>query len=324
MIHLFRRCVAFILLPALASGCAIGFDSTLFVTKSNVGLDVDTKPPTAELSIARREVVVAPAFVDGQTPPVLAGFKTGNRMLFGFDVSSIFAGGDAAWTLTEKQPQANSTAALCLPTEPKGDLRLGPLPLGQVTLPREDEIRPFVFGTDTTFGLKAAWSGMTAQFPDSLKIGFNRKEMALAPVFGRAVQGDAACPYRVQMPAFLATIEVGVDAQTPQSAEAAYRQSFATGKAATALAGEEQVKRILLSRLESAYAKGTYNPDGNSACILNWASAADKSLDSAKAGEINDWLASRGVPGQLPLFLYAQQYEAERALFISEKSITCP
>ena len=57
------------------SGCAVGYNSTLFYTQSNIGLDAETKPPTAEISIARREGVIEPGFEGGQTPPVIAGFK---------------------------------------------------------------------------------------------------------------------------------------------------------------------------------------------------------------------------------------------------------
>ena len=55
-------------LAAVLPGC-VGYNSTLFMTKSNVGLDMDSKPPTFEVSLARREGVIAPTFEGGQTPP---------------------------------------------------------------------------------------------------------------------------------------------------------------------------------------------------------------------------------------------------------------
>ena len=317
------RIVSPIAVAGLLTGCAIGFDHALFVTKSNIGLDVDTKPPTAELSIARREVVIAPAFERGQTPPVLAGFSTGNRMLFGFDVSSIFAGGDAAWTLTQEGKGQDHSAQLCLARKPEGTPHVGPIPLGHYPLPSKGEIRPFIFGTDTSFGLKAAWSGMTAQFPDSLKIGFNRKEIALAPVYGQET-GDAKCPYKVEMPAFLATIEIDANANSPQSSGSRYRQSFATGKAATALAGNPDVKKILLSRLENAYKQVSYAHNNDSDCILNWLTEGDHAQGVTKVSEINEWLAENNLTVRMPLFLYDDQFKDEWSRFIKEKSITCP
>lgn len=74
-----RRQLALRLLPPLALaafgvGC-VGHNHTLFVTKSNAGLDFETTPPTTEITIARKEFVIAPAFEDGATPPVMASFQ---------------------------------------------------------------------------------------------------------------------------------------------------------------------------------------------------------------------------------------------------------
>ena len=49
-------------------GCSALEEHVLFMTKTNVGIDVDSKPPTAEISIARREAVLEPTFEGGQTP----------------------------------------------------------------------------------------------------------------------------------------------------------------------------------------------------------------------------------------------------------------
>lgn len=264
----FRICF-FLILAGLLGGCAIGFDHTLFVTKSNVGIDIDTKPPTAEISVARRELVIAPTFEGGQTPPVLAGFRTDNRLLFGFDVSSVFAGGDAAMTLSKPGIGSDHMSKLCLKSKPEGKPHLGPIPLGTYPLPTSGEIRPFVFGTDTTFGLKIAWSGLTAQFPDSLKMGFSRKELALVPVFGRD-DPDKNCSYSVEMPAFLASIEIPSKFTTPQSSETAYQQSFSTGSAAVQLAGIPYVKHLLLSRLDRSSETASFGPDHISDCIQQW------------------------------------------------------
>jgi len=88
--------VGFFGLALYLQGCVIGYNSTLFVTQSNVGLDVETKPPIFEMSIARREGVIAPAFEGGQTPPVMASFRTGSNafMRFFFGVKSTFTGGE--------------------------------------------------------------------------------------------------------------------------------------------------------------------------------------------------------------------------------------
>lgn len=315
------RIWVFIVLLNLLGGCAVGFDHTLFITKSNVGVDIDTKPPTAEISIARRELVIAPAFEGGQTPPVLAGFRTANRMLFGFDVSSVFAGGDAAYVLTQPG-DGEPISMLCLSAKPVGKLQLGPIPLGTYPLPTTGEIKPFVFGTDTSFGLKVAWSGMTAQFPDSLKIGFNRKEFALAPVFEKE-NNDISCPYFVGMPPFLASIEIATDAASPQSFAANYRQSFSTGSAAVELAKKEEIKKLLLSRMDRAPEPGIFIKNKNTQCIQQWLDA-DVTQETVRAKEINDWLMAKGHPDRsLPFFINGESFADERAQFIKDKEINC-
>ena len=46
----------------ILSGCAS--DRALIGTKTNVGIDIDTKPPTADISIGRKEFAILPTFGD--------------------------------------------------------------------------------------------------------------------------------------------------------------------------------------------------------------------------------------------------------------------
>ena len=143
-------------------GCAVGYNSTLFYTQSNIGLDAETKPPTAEISIARREGVIEPGFEGGQTPTVVASFRSNADPLsrFFFGVQSTFAGGDAAAALAAGQggPEFTGSSAICLSQKPRPKL------FGLATIPEKGDVMPFAFGTDTVFGLKVSWSGTTAQF----------------------------------------------------------------------------------------------------------------------------------------------------------------
>lgn len=326
----FLRILIFSILFGFLGGCAIGFDHTLFMTKSNVGLDIDTKSPTAEISVARRELVIAPAFEGGQTPAVHASFSTANRKLFGFNVSSVFAGGDAAATLSEKIPYKESDSELCLSERPVGRPHLlGLIPLGTYELSKPSEINPFIFGTDTTFGIKVAWSGMTAQFPDSLKIGFNRKELAIAPVSLREGGGvgkkcaEENKKFSAEMPAFLATIQVASEFASPASQDANYRQSFSTGVAATKLAQDPYVKQLILSRLDRAPdpEKGTYGPDENSKCIQDWLTA-DVTKQAERVEEINTWWKDKKhTDKSWPLLIDAKENATERAQLIKDKKI---
>ena len=139
------------------SGCGVGYNYALFMTKSNVGIDIDSRPPTAELSISRREGVIEPGFENGQTLPVAATFKAKNTTLtsFFFGVNSMFSGGRAASILAScvQKPSAGEDCKeadggeLTLSKRPEGESFLG----YRQQIPEAGTIRPFVFGTDTTF-----------------------------------------------------------------------------------------------------------------------------------------------------------------------------
>jgi len=237
----------------LLHGCAVGYNYTLFMTKSNFGVDIDSRPPTAEVSLARREVVIEPTFEEGKTLPVFAAFKARNSVAtsFLFGVDSMFAGGAAAAVLTDgtlKEANAckdkGGAGILCLSEEPKGetleDMLPCPFNCSETKIPSAGKMKPFVFATDTTFGLKVAWSGTAGQFPDSIKLGFNRKEFAFAPIFGKQEKDGA---FLVGMPPFLAGVDqsVMVGWSAPLTHDVDHVQFFATGAAAVNLARDKNI-----------------------------------------------------------------------------------
>jgi len=258
------------------SGCVVGYNSTLFYTQSNIGVDAETKPPTAEISIARREGVIEPGFEAGQTAPVMAGFQSHNNPLsrFFFGVQSTFAGGDAAVALSQgpfgaqiddAPPHRDSngvyipgSSGLCLSQAPE------PPALSFASIPKKGEVMPFIFGTDSMLGLKVGWTGTAGPLPDSLKLGFNRKEAAWAPLFGTD-QTSCTIPgtttkgsYVVWMPSFLATLDANGNAGQPSETGIDWVQYFATGTSATTLANRNDVRSIMLKQIFPA-ASATYN-----------------------------------------------------------------
>src|SRR5271154_7636493 len=53
------------LVPILA-GCAVGYNTTVFSTKSNFGVNIESTPkPTAEISLSRLEGAITPALEGG-------------------------------------------------------------------------------------------------------------------------------------------------------------------------------------------------------------------------------------------------------------------
>lgn len=80
------------------SGCSV-FDGLIFVTKSSIGLDMDSIPPATDLSVDRQEGVLSPTFEGGQTPPIMGSFKSSTNpflRFFGMGIATTYATGDAA------------------------------------------------------------------------------------------------------------------------------------------------------------------------------------------------------------------------------------
>ena len=90
--------IAAVFLPLLAS-CGIGKDSILFMTKTSLGIDVDSKPPTLDISYTRKEGTLSPVF-DDEVLPQMASFAT-NSGLVNAAVGQSFATGNAAVLLAK-------------------------------------------------------------------------------------------------------------------------------------------------------------------------------------------------------------------------------
>ncbi len=92
---------AWIGVVVLLQGC-VGHDSVLFVTRSNLGVDMDTAPARTEVSIDRSEFIIAPTFEEGKTIPASASFKSkGNPFYnFAFGADHTYALGAASVMLT--------------------------------------------------------------------------------------------------------------------------------------------------------------------------------------------------------------------------------
>lgn len=264
--------VGLIVIMANLGGCGIGYNRVLFGTKTNVGFEVDTKPPVIQLNIGRTEGVIAPQFENGKKLPVLASFRFQNSGSFSPFVGSAFATGDAALTLAalydDDTPYKKEwLSRLKLVREIDSSLKLDYKP----TIPdnaamlfadkgpdgeyfQQTDVRPVFFGTDTSLGLKIGWSGAGA-FPDSAKLGFNRKELAWIPVSMSSKESSSGkTTYFVKTSSLLATIDSGISQPTlvdgAPKTDIQYVQYFATGDAATLLALQQDVRKAMIIRLD--------------------------------------------------------------------------
>ncbi|MDY7108598.1 MAG: hypothetical protein SYC29_08165 [Planctomycetota bacterium] len=339
--------LALILLP----GCVVGYNSVLFATKSNAGFDFDAAPPTAELAISRVEGVIEPTFEGGRTLPVMASFKTEGEGLFAGGVGQTFTTGDAAVVMAtlygDEFPHAGPgldweehvahrfDSALVLDNKPKIKLR-------DVDFARND-VKPVFFGTSTSLGLKVSWSGIRGPNPDSLHLGYKRKELAWAPISMevatngaggtemRADEGGADAieaepvesqdtTYHMRVPSLLATIDASGDVRTPQQARFDWLQYFATGRSATALALRREVRLAMLRRLDPAATfdeiEGTYGPDESSAIIKEWLDNDDEARSRRAA--LRDWIEANaprqeGVAPDITTWRLADEYAESRS-----------
>jgi hypothetical protein len=296
------------LLGIMVSSCS--GDRVLMATKTNVGLDIDTKPPTAELTIARRELAIQPTFPEmmgnnivdstdskkivtkGITEteintkstdskenalPLLGSFGLQGNFL-NPRITGQFAGGDAALYLTQGSNNPVDSS-LCLknpPEDPRGWLLKAWHFLTGTTLGKyQKEARLFYFATDTAYGLKVAWSGTSGPYPDSLKLGYNRKEYASAPIFVDYGCSGGQAGWNIKLPSFYASIDnsSGLDKEANASDNSSelekevdsvsniwksspkHIQFIATGKAASAFAKRESVRQIVFENMAPDAAK---------------------------------------------------------------------
>jgi hypothetical protein len=271
MVALYRLFVL-LSIPLLLQGCGIGYNSALFFTRTNMGVDIDTKPPVAEISVSRQEGVIEPAFgtleeetgAEEKTLPVLSSFKSRTNF-FGrifVGVGSSFATGKAAATMAEfynctgdefdkckNRELESSYKGLILKKTPKrkrsilNPLRWFGKKEANIDFLEAGYARPLFFGTHSTLGLKIEWSGETGQYPSALKFGYNRKQFAWAPITLSQIKNSENI--KLDIPSVLATL----DGQTAETNYYEYLQYFATGQAATNLALHKRVRKALINEI---------------------------------------------------------------------------
>jgi hypothetical protein len=206
------RLLALSLFGLALAGCA-SKDHVLFVTKTSIGVDFDTKPATASLAYDRVEGYLAPRYANGEIPPVIASVKSDGKV-FNPEVKQVYATGEAAVIATGGRPRGQSRPL-------KGDREM------------------MFFGTTTTTGIKL---GFTTGLPDSFVFGFKRKEYSHIPLASGAGSGKE--PHDVYA-SVLASIDTAanVDAEGRKTETSLTNaQFFATGAAARNLAATPQIR----------------------------------------------------------------------------------
>ena len=276
-------------LTALALGGCNRASDTVFFTVTNAGLNFETTPPTVEIAVSRREGVIQPEFEGGLHLPVVATMIN-SLGVGGGSVAATFIGGAAAEIAAsekkvedERDLRSRNLGVICVSKTPS---QFG----SDNLMPGAGDTRPFIFGTSTTIGLTVGWSGMTASAPDSLRFGYNRKELAIASAF----MADG-CPEDIKsyfpegmeksisMPSFIATIDGGFSAAQPTGTRLNVNQTFATGSAARLIANDPGVRTAVRNGIAAATALSTANTARQAATAREAAANADLKALEAEA-----------------------------------------
>ena len=289
--------IAVLFIASAVNSCAPGYNSVLFSTKSNIGIDLDSEPPTLEVAISRNEGVVEPVFEGGQTLPVMSSFSasTGTFKNFFFGVGATFSTGEAAYVMSYLYSDQDFPRNEKVPYERVTLTREPQLPLG-LTYLKPGEVRPLSFGTETVLGLKIAWSGRTAQYPSAVKLGFNRKEVAWVPVALGPKEGNAS-QFTADIPALLATIDNDVKVEGLEAA-LKHLQYFATGSAATNLANRRAVREAMLKRTDPENISAFENVARTDSSLELQALLINAELHNEKDAQIANikgWMAKNGL-----------------------------
>jgi hypothetical protein len=170
-----------------------------------------------------------------------------------------------------------------------------------------------------------SWTGTTAPLPNSVKLGYNRKEFAVTPVFGSDAPlftypgTTTVCPYTVMMPSFIATLQTEVQGGLPTSSGFGWLQYIATGKAATAMGNRDDVRQVYMKRLDPVVsAKCEYDTnDPVVPCLSKWLD----NKDNAKI--LQDWWEGKGHDKEedATLEISKKIYRKDRDEFVKKENI---
>jgi|GEM_PF-2101603 len=222
-------------------GCSTGNDSIVFVTKTSVAVDVDTNPATFDVGYGRYEGSIAPVVKDGQVLPLLSSVSSDGGIssgVFGTGVSQNFGVGNAAVIMSQYLGVADNPAENS--REKFSDIMKGPANVkGTVNTGRR-----YFFGTKTTLGFTTGFAAERGYSPDSISLGYKRKEFAYVPIR----ENGTANAKTLSIPSMLATAGTSTSAGINQSGFAV-NQFYATGKAANYLAAHPVIRNAVISKI---------------------------------------------------------------------------
>ncbi len=214
---------------AIAAGCTTTKDTAVFVTKTSLGIEVDSKPPAFNAGYDRVEGFYGPRFASGGLPQVAGGIQTDNG-LFNRKVRQVYATGPAA-TIVVTPGNSNVTWNKSL----------------------SGKKEPMFFGTATSLGIRLGWSAEPVAITDAL-FGYKRKEVSIIPLAQPASASNGVEAF--EYPPVIASLDNGLTASDKfGDTKLTVAQYFATGEAAVALAKTRVMKGIFEDLAKSSLAQ---------------------------------------------------------------------
>jgi len=202
------------------AGCATERDSAVFVTRTSLGLDVDSAPGSAALGYNRVEGYLGPRYDSGTIPAVAGSFHTDGG-LFDRKVRQVYATGKAA---------RNATAYDTLHPDEEAEHFVG-------------DRKAMFFGTGTVIGINVGFGGTSAE---SFSFGFKRKEVSVIPVSTTVTstvgEGGSTTLVVNSFPSVFARLDNSTDVNVAMKSDLGISQFFATGVAAQRLANNRDVQ----------------------------------------------------------------------------------
>lgn len=212
-----RRSLATILLGFLITSCT-DVNRAIFVTSTDIGMNVDKSTLSANIGYDRTESFIGPAYPEEGTAPAAFAHMRSNLELFSPKVSQTYATGDAAVLVTRSDEKA------------KEEFDYKPVLHGNR--------RSMFFGTSTTVGAKIGF-GVTDALPESLVFGYKRKELSVIPFrqdSPKEQQEDKYTPV-------LASVDLDLKSGTMPEVGLGIVQFAATGEAAVNLAQKDEIRQ---------------------------------------------------------------------------------
>lgn len=227
---------ALMVLALMLGACASPRENAIFVTKTSLSVfDAETVPAGVSVAYDRVEGYAGPRFENGKVFPVVGVIETEGQGIFR-EIRQMYATGRAAELLTAGGT-VNAGA-----TEPQALARDG------AAAPSTSPPVLF-FATSTVLGLKLAFQASNYA-PESLTLGYKRKEASVIPVDQTRHPSVFAS---LNTSAGVAGTLASAGGSPGATAKFQLSQFFATGVAADQLAANRTVSSDLQEKAKKAF-----------------------------------------------------------------------